>query len=62
MAHENPSAFDTDQRYANGIARFLHGSPAIPALYAAESGFDIINQIGVEQIRNKSVRQTERLI
>ena len=62
MAHENPFAFDTNLRYANGIARFLHGSPAIPALYAAESGFKIINEIGVPKIRKKSVRQTERLI
>jgi kynureninase len=62
MAHEDPFAFDTDLRYAPGIARFLHGSPAIPALYAAESGYKIINDIGVEKIREKSVQQTTRLI
>ena len=62
MAHENPFAFDTRLRYASGIARFLHGSPAIPALYAAESGYKIINEIGVDRIREKSVRQTTRLI
>ena len=62
MAHEDPFAFDTSLRYAPGIARFLHGSPAIPALYAAESGYKIINDIGVEKIREKSVRQTTRLI
>jgi kynureninase len=42
--------------------RFLHGSPSIPALYAARSGYRIINEIGVERIRAKSVRQTTRLI
>ncbi len=62
MAHEQPFAFDTDLRYAPNIARFLHGSPAIPALYAAQSGYRIINEIGVEKIREKSVRQTTRLI
>src|SRR5882724_3824015 len=62
MAHEDPFAFDTNLRYAPGIAMFLHGSPAIPALYAAESGYKIINDIGVERIREKSVRQTTRLI
>ena len=62
MAHEQPFAFDTDLRYAPNIRRFLHGSPAIPALYAAESGYKIINEIGVERIREKSVRQTTRLI
>jgi len=63
MAHETPFAFEAAPiRYAPGIARFLHGSPAIPALYAAQAGYRIINEIGVEAIRRKSVRQTERLI
>jgi len=62
MAHESPFAFDTELHYANNITRFLHGSPAIPALYAAMSGYEIINQIGVNRIREKSVRQTEYLI
>lgn len=62
MAHESPFAFDTELRYASDVSRFLHGSPAIPALYAAESGYHIINTIGVDKIREKSVRQTEYLI
>ena len=62
MAHEHPFAFESELRYAPNITRFLHGSPAIPALYAAQSGYEIINQIGVERIREKSVRQTEHLI
>ncbi len=62
MAHEHPFAFETELHYAPNIRRFLHGSPAIPALYAAQSGYKIINEIGVEKIREKSVRQTTRLI
>ncbi len=62
MAHEEPFAFETELRYAPDIRRFLHGSPAIPALYAARSGFHIINQIGVDRIREKSIRQTSLLI
>ncbi|HEX8180396.1 MAG TPA: aminotransferase class V-fold PLP-dependent enzyme [Pyrinomonadaceae bacterium] len=62
MAHEAPFAFADALAYAPGIARFLHGSPAIPALYAARSGYHIINEIGVPAIRAKSVRQTNRLI
>ena len=63
MAHESPFAFEAAPvRYASGIARFLHGSPAIPALYAARSGYEIIREVGVENIRRKSVRQTTRLI
>lgn len=62
MAHEAPFAFENELRYASSVARFLHGSPAIPALYAAQSGYRIINEIGVERIRAKSIRQTTRLI
>jgi kynureninase len=63
MAHAAPFAFeDAPIHYAEGAARFLHGSPAVPALYAAESGYKIINQVGVERIRAKSTRQTQRLI
>jgi kynureninase len=63
MAHESPFAFeDAPIHYAEGAARFLHGSPAVPALYAAESGYKIINEVGVAAIREKSIRQTQRLI
>ena len=62
MAHEHPFAFETEMHYAPNVTRFLHGSPAIPALYAAESGYKIINEIGVARIREKSVRQTQYLI
>lgn len=62
MAHEQPFAFESELRYAPNITRFLHGSPAIPALYAAQSGYEVINEIGVAKIREKSVRQTGTLI
>jgi kynureninase len=62
MAHEQPFAFESELRYAPNVTRFLHGSPAIPALYAAQSGYKIINEIGVDAIRQKSTRQTQRLI
>lgn len=63
MAHRAPFAFEPGAiDYADDIRRFLHGSPSIPALYAAESGYDLINEIGVERIREKSIRQTTRLI
>ena len=63
MAHETPFGFTPAPiAYAPSIARFLHGSPAIPALYAARGGYRIINEIGVERIRAKSVRQTTKLI
>jgi kynureninase len=62
MAHEHPFAFETEMHYAPNVTRFLHGSPAIPALFAAQSGYKIINEIGIKAIREKSVRQTQKLI
>ena len=62
MAHENPFAFDTELHYASNVTRFLHGSPSIPALFAAKAGYAIINEIGVDKIRAKNTRQTEYLI
>ncbi len=61
-AHRAPFAFESEMDYAEDAHRFLHGSPAIPTMYAAESGYDLINEIGVEQIRANSIRQTTRLI
>jgi kynureninase len=62
-AHEQPFAFDGGAiRYADSAFRFLNGTPNIPALYAARSGYEIVNQIGVPAIREKSVRQTTRLM
>lgn len=62
-AHAAPFAFEPGPvRYAEGAYRFLNGSPHVPALYAATTGYDIIREIGVERIRAKSVRQVARLI
>ena len=62
QAHETPFAFEEEMRYAAGAARFLTGTPNVPALYAATAGYDLIEEIGVERIRANSLRQTELLI
>ena len=63
MAHKQPFAFDANEiDFADDAFRFLNGTPNIPGLYAARSGYEIINEVGVEKIRTKSVRQTELLI
>jgi kynureninase len=63
MAHKRPFSFETGAMdYAEDAFRFLNGTPAIPAMYAARSGYEIITEIGVERIREKSMRQTRHLI
>jgi kynureninase len=61
-AHRKPFEFSPHHDYADGIERFLHGTANVPAMYAARSGYEIIGEIGVEKIREKSMRQTARLI
>jgi kynureninase len=62
QAHEQPFAFEEEMRYAAGAARFLTGTPNVPALYAATAGYGLIEEIGVERIRANSLRQTDLLI
>jgi kynureninase len=62
QAHEAPFAFEEEMRYAGGAARFLTGTPNVPALYAATPGYDLIEEIGVDRIRENSLRQTDLLI
>jgi kynureninase len=63
MAHERPFGFEPGAiRYADGAARFLHGTPAVPALYAAQAGYQIVGEIGVERIRAKSLRQAATVV
>jgi kynureninase len=48
--------------YAPDMHRFLNGTPNVPAMYSARSGYEIVNEIGVSAIRAKSQRQTQLLI
>ena len=56
------SAFEPELRYAPGVARFLTGTPNVPALYAATAGYDLVEEVGVERIRANSLVQTDLLI
>lgn len=62
QAHESPFEFDPDMRFTTGAARWLSGTPVIPALYAAVEGPKIVRRAGVDAIRRKSMRLTARLV
>jgi kynureninase len=62
QAHAEPFAFEEELRYADDATRFLTGTPNVPALYAATAGYDLIEEVGVERIRERSLRQTGLLI
>ncbi|MGH2569114.1 MAG: aminotransferase class V-fold PLP-dependent enzyme, partial [Bacteroidota bacterium] len=63
LAHRRPFDFEADAMdFRTDAWKFLNGTPAIPALYAATEGPTVIRQVGVEKIRAKSVHQTSLLI
>ncbi len=63
IAHEQPFNFEVGaQRYTGGQYRLMNGTPNVPGVYAAWPGAKIIREVGVDRIREKSKRQTARLI
>ncbi len=60
MAHKQPFDFDTGpiDRREDGW-RFLHGTPNVPGLFAAEEGVRICAEIGMEAVRKHSMKQTQ---
>ena len=62
-AHAHPFDFKVGPiDYADGIMRWMHGTPAIAPLYQCLPGYHLVSEIGVEAIRAKSMRQTARMI
>jgi kynureninase len=62
QAHARPFAFEEHMEYTSGAARFLTGTPNVPAHYAATAGYDLVEEIGVARIRENSLRQTNLLL
>jgi kynureninase len=62
IAHKRPFAFEPGAIDAREDSfRYLNGTPHIPALYACQPGLDILNQVGIAAIREKSKRMTTLL-
>src|SRR5437763_13366272 len=62
QGHARPFAFEPELEYAAGARRFLTGTPNVPALYAATAGYDVIEEVGVPRIRERSLALTQLLI
>jgi kynureninase len=63
QAHARPFAFETGPIVrADDQFRFLNGTPHVPALYSARSGYRIVRDVGVDRIREKSMRLTKRVL
>ena len=62
-AHANPFGFETGAiQYADAPERFQSGTPNVPSIYSARAGYEIVGEIGVPVIREKSLRLTRRLM
>lgn len=62
FAHKRPFAFEDAMDPLDGAGRFLLGTPSIPSLYAAREGPRILRAAGMPAVREKSLRQTDRLM
>ena len=62
FGEHNPFLFDLNYRPANGIKKFLTGTPPILSLLAIEPGIDMLLQAGIQKIAEKSRRQTSYFI
>ena len=62
-AHASPFEFTPAViDYADPPERFQSGTPNVPSLYSARAGYEIVTKIGVQAIREKSLRLTRRLM
>jgi kynureninase len=63
LSRRHPFGFEIDDDALRDDAmHMMNGTPAIPAYYAALAGLDIVNEVGVQRIREKSARLTARLL
>ena len=63
QAHAAPFDFAGGAiHYADDSFRYLNGTPNVPAMYSARTGYEIVNRVGVASIRCNSLRQTELLM
>ena len=63
MAHVTPFAFEAPpMRRTTGAYRWMNGTPNVPALYACRAGPKVVREAGIGAIREKSRRQTKRLV
>lgn len=62
MGQRNLFAFEPDYKPAEGLRRFLTGTPPVLSMAAIEPGVDLLLEAGMEQLRAKSVAQTDLMV
>jgi kynureninase len=63
LSHRNAFAMRPEpMNWADGMQRFMGGTPNFAPLYVAPCGYSILEEIGLERIREESLRHTRRII
>jgi kynureninase len=62
FGEENPFRFDLQYTAAGSVRKYLTGTPPILSLGAVEPGIDLLAEAGMENLRKKSIRQSEYLL
>ncbi len=62
FSHQKPFDFTLNYEAKADIQRFAAGTPSVLSLAAIESGLDITVEVGMKNLREKSVAQTNYLI
>ncbi|MEX0323744.1 MAG: kynureninase [Puniceicoccaceae bacterium] len=62
LGSDKPFDFDPHYKPIEGIRRFLVGTPPIVSLQAVEQGIRLLLEAGMDQVRAKSIQQTELLL
>lgn len=62
FGQKDPFNFRLDYEPADGIQRFLAGTPPVLSLSAIEPSLDLMNEAGIDNLRDKSLTQSRYLI
>ncbi len=62
FGHASPFTFEEDYRPAEGITRFLCGTPPVLGLAALECGVDLLNRADMQEVRRKSLGLSQLFI
>jgi len=63
FAHRRQFDFDPHHlEFRDDARRFEAGTPAVPAVYAAKAGLEIINEIGAEALRQRTAALNQDLV
>ena len=62
LGHAQPFAFDSTYTPAEGVGRYLCGTPPVLSMIALECGVDMLLEVNMQQLREKSLALSDRFI